>query len=81
MRDSNTRKTFLEIINKAFNGPLRTVFWKNIGAILDREIRAAIKGAFCSYSSPVTQLMSIYSFNIPAADIPVGVPKITQTVS
>jgi hypothetical protein len=31
-------------VSKAFQGPLRAVFWKNVANVLDKEIRASIKG-------------------------------------
>ena len=44
MRDPVHRVTYLEIMSKAFQGPLRAVFWKYVANILDKEIRASIKG-------------------------------------
>ena len=44
MRMPTTNETYLEFVNKELVASVRTLFWKNVAMVLDKEIRAAIKG-------------------------------------
>ncbi len=55
LRVSSTNESYLELVNKELNGTVRTLFWKNVAGILDKEIRAAIKGVFSKVSELITK--------------------------